>query len=122
MSWMIRCACGVLLCLPLLSFAADDTPPLPPGGEYVGSDICSECHEEKFEQILPSKHAQFNDLRTPFAKNGCETCHGRGEAHAMSDGEDYTGLIVYGRQTRTLGEQQNEQCLGCHQDTGSLLW
>jgi DmsE family decaheme c-type cytochrome len=119
---MLRCACGVLLFLPFLSLAADDAPPTPPGGEYVGSDICSECHEEKFEQILPSRHAQFNDLRTPFAKQGCETCHGRGEVHALSDGEDYTGLIVYGKQSRTAGEQQNAQCLGCHQDTGRMHW
>ena len=119
---LMRTALCVLLCLPLVSFAADDPPSDPPGGDFVGSDICSECHEEKFEQILPSRHAQMNDLRTPFAKNGCETCHGRGETHALSEGEDFTGLVVYGKGSPVPPMEQNGKCLGCHQDTGRMHW
>jgi len=95
---------------------------MPPGGDYVGADICAECHEEQFEQILPSKHAQMNDLRTPFAIQGCESCHGRGETHAMSDGEDFTGLVVFGKDSAVSAHDQNGQCLGCHQDTGRMYW
>lgn len=99
--------------------ASDDTPP---GGDYVGADICAECHEEKFEQILPSKHAQMNDLRTPFAIHGCESCHGRGETHALSEGEDLTGLIVFGKRSAVSPHDQNGQCLACHQDTQRMHW
>ncbi len=93
-----------------------------PGGDYVGSDVCSECHEEKFEQILPSKHAQMNDLRAPFAREGCESCHGRGESHAMSEGESMDGIIVFGPDSPVAPRQQNAQCLDCHQDTERMFW
>jgi len=123
MHWVVRItATGLLFCLPLISLAAEQTAEKPPGGEYVGADICSECHEEKFEQILPSRHAQMNDLRTPFAKQGCETCHGRGETHALSEGEEFDGLIVYGKSSSIPAEEQNRRCLGCHQDTGRMHW
>lgn len=94
----------------------------PPGGDFVGADICAECHEEKFDQILPSKHAQMNDPRTPFAKEGCETCHGRGETHALSEGEEYEGLVIYSKDSDVPPEDQNARCLSCHQDTGRMHW
>ena len=96
---------GLLLGLPLIAYAVDEPPAGAPGGDYVGSDICSECHEDKFEQILPSRHAQMNDMRTPFAKHGCETCHGLGETHAASEGEEFAGLIVYGKDSGCPGRR-----------------
>ena len=123
MSWIFRfAALSLTLCFPFATLAAAEPNTAHPGGDYVGADICSECHEDKFEQILPSRHAQMNDLRTPFAKQGCETCHGRGEAHSMSEGEDLTGLIVYGKDTGVPVEDQNERCLSCHQNTGRMHW
>lgn len=120
MLWISRLAAiGLVFCLSPGSFAAEEAPP---GGDYVGADVCSECHEDKFEQILPSKHAQMNDLRTPFAKKGCETCHGRGETHALSEGEKFDGLTVYGRHSKVSPEEQNQHCLDCHQDTGRMHW
>jgi len=113
---------GLLLGLTLIASAADEPPAEAPGGDYVGSDICSECHEDKFEQILPSRHAQMNDMRTPFAKHGCETCHGLGETHAASEGEEFAGLVVYGKDSPVPAEDQNARCLGCHQDTGRMHW
>ena len=101
--------------------AAED-PHGQAGGEFVGSDVCSECHDDKFEQILPSKHAQMNDLRSPFAKKGCETCHGAGEVHAFSEGEKLDGLIVYGKASSVPPAEQNQRCLTCHQDTGRMHW
>jgi len=110
---------GLLIGLPLISSAADEEPA---GGDYVGSDVCSECHEDKFEQILPSRHAQMNDMRTPFADHGCETCHGLGETHAASEGEEFAGLVVYGAKSAVPPDDQNARCLGCHQDTGRMHW
>jgi DmsE family decaheme c-type cytochrome len=104
------------------AFATHEALPEEAGGTYVGADICSECHEDKFEQILPSKHAQMSDLRTPFAKRGCETCHGAGEAHALSEGQDFTGITAYGIGSRSPAEKQNKVCLSCHQDTGRMHW
>jgi DmsE family decaheme c-type cytochrome len=64
----------------------------------------------------------MNDLRTPFAEKGCETCHGRGETHSMSEGEELAGLIVYGKDSGVPAEEQNARCLSCHQNTGRMHW
>jgi DmsE family decaheme c-type cytochrome len=125
MHWIIRFAVlGLLLGAPLVVGAAEAASEAEahPGGDYVGADICSECHEDKFDQILPSKHAQMNDLRTPFAHQGCETCHGRGETHALSEGEDLAGLIVYGKDSSVSVSDQNDNCLRCHQTTERMHW
>ena len=111
----------LLFAAPVVPAAAPDGG-TPPGGDFVGADICAECHEDKFDQILPSKHAQMNDLRTPFAKQGCETCHGRGETHSLSEGEELEGLVVYGKDSDVPPDEQNAQCLSCHQDTGRMHW
>ncbi len=93
-----------------------------PEEDYVGSEICAECHEDKFEQILPSKHGQTADLRTPFGQHGCETCHAAGSTHAGSEGEERGGLIVFGADTGVAVARQNGSCLNCHQDTRRLHW
>ena len=62
------------------------------------------------------------DMRTPFAKHGCETCHGLGETHAASEGEEFAGLVVYGKESAVPAEDQNARCLSCHQDTGRMHW
>jgi DmsE family decaheme c-type cytochrome len=90
--------------------------------DYVGSDICAECHQEKFEQIMPSKHGQTADLRTPFAQHGCETCHGPGAVHAAAEGEELGGLVVFGGKSGVPAEAQNGLCLQCHQDTRRIHW
>jgi DmsE family decaheme c-type cytochrome len=114
--WRVLAVIGVLATLPALAaeeFSEDD---------FVGSDICAECHEDKFEQILPSKHGQTADLRTPFAKRGCETCHGPGLEHASSEGEEHGKLVVFGHQKGSAADLQTGQCLACHQDTGRMHW
>ncbi len=116
--WILLCAVfayagGVL---------AQETTDEPSEDDFVGSDICAECHEEKFEEILPSKHGQTADLRTPFANRGCETCHGAGAEHAMSEGEERGHLVVYGPKSGVPHDVQNGRCLGCHQDTRRMHW
>lgn len=127
MQWIFRftalsCLLGLSLSCVADEMSTGKAEQAHPGGDYVGSDICSECHEDKFEQILPSRHAQMNDLRTPFAHKGCETCHGRGETHAMSEGEELAGLIVYGKDSGVPVEDQNGYCLRCHQTTERMHW
>ena len=92
------------------------------GGDYVETETCIECHEEKLEELLPGKHARDHDDRTPLANHGCESCHGRGETHAFSEGEDFSGLVRFGRSSPVPAYDQNAMCLDCHQDTGRMHW
>ena len=60
---------------------ADARRRTPPAG-YVGAEACATCHTGYDASIRSSRHGQAQDPRTPAAAQGCETCHGPGEAHA----------------------------------------
>jgi len=123
MVWMSgRGAWRALLGLLVVGFATAVAAAPPAGEGFVGSDVCAECHKEKFQQILPSRHGQTADARTPFAQAGCETCHGAGEAHSLSEGKERGGMIVFGDRSGVAPEDQNGQCLSCHQDTNRMHW
>ena len=44
-------------------------------GDYLGTDVCADCHQDKIETMHASPHGQSVDSRTPFGRQGCETCH-----------------------------------------------
>ena len=90
--------------------------------KFVGVDVCVDCHEDKYNALLPSKHGQMADARTPFAEKGCETCHGAGEKHSFSEGEERGTMLVFGHKSGVAPEQQNASCLKCHQDTRRMHW
>jgi DmsE family decaheme c-type cytochrome len=117
-----RGALGVLLGWLIFAYAGGAVGAEPPAEAFVGSDVCADCHQEKFEQILPSRHGQMADARTPFAQQGCETCHGPGETHAFSEGKERGGLIVFGDRSGVEPVLQNGKCLTCHQDTKRMHW
>jgi len=65
---------------------------------------------------ISDKYMQ-GDRRTPFARHGCETCHGPGAEHV----EDQTPMPVrFGRDA--AAEPQNAVCLGCHQGGARIHW
>src|SRR5436305_14361382 len=62
--------------------AAVAEPGPTPGGDYVGSQSCKECHEDQFKNFQGTKHSKLKDV--PSWKDkvvGCETCHGPGKKH-----------------------------------------
>src|SRR5687767_13895351 len=59
--------------------AAQPPAPLPPG--YAGSDTCAICHGDYATSLERSRHGQAANPRSPAAAQGCETCHGPGQAH-----------------------------------------
>ncbi|NNJ95144.1 MAG: hypothetical protein HKP57_10400, partial [Halobacteria archaeon] len=55
-------------------------------GEVMGVEVCNECHEDKVTGMRMNPHGQAADSRTPFAADGCETCHGPGTTHFDVEG------------------------------------
>ena len=57
-------------------------------GEYVGEEKCLECHEDQ-KGYRETPHGRAKNVRTPAAKNTCESCHGPGKAHVDADGDGH---------------------------------
>ena len=128
---------SLLLLLPCAStIAADSTDPnnlqalIEAGGKYVGLQACRQCHDSQHVQITQESHGQAADARTPFAMNGCESCHGPGEKHiinyaAAGDKDPATiesGLIAYAGAKAAPVEVQNAICMECHQGGAMINW
>src|SRR5262245_6830722 len=86
---------------------AQAPPPKQPG--YVGSDTCLACHDDKAQSLKGTQHAQAKNPRTPEATQGCESCHGPGQAHVDDDAKGHI---------RKFGQikpaEINQTCLTCH--------
>ncbi len=88
-------------------------------GDYLGPDVCADCHQDKVEHMKSSPHGQAADPRTPFAREGCESCHGPGMLHFETEGNCIISLT--GRYGESV-EQRNGICLQCHQGRGRMNW
>ena len=90
----------------------------PQPGGYVGADVCLECHEEQAD-INRTAHGRAANPRTPAAAQGCETCHGPGQAHV--DDDDGGHILRFG-DTKVDPRTGNEACLSCHTKGPHALW
>ena len=90
--------------------------PAPQSG-YVGADTCATCHEGYDKNIAATKHGFAHNPRTPAATQGCESCHGPGEAH-VNDPEKVKPILL-----KTVpADQANAQCQACHNRSQHALW
>jgi DmsE family decaheme c-type cytochrome len=88
-------------------------------GDYLGADVCADCHQDKIDNMKTSPHGQAADARTPYGREGCETCHGPGMLHFETEGNCIISL------TGRYGEsvyQRNGICLDCHQSGKRMHW
>jgi DmsE family decaheme c-type cytochrome len=88
-------------------------------GEYMGLEVCADCHQDKIETMQASPHGQAADSRSPFGQHGCETCHGPGEIHFKTEGN--CAFSMTGRYGEGV-EQRNNVCLGCHKGGERMHW
>ncbi|MEO1245914.1 MAG: DmsE family decaheme c-type cytochrome [Pseudomonadota bacterium] len=89
------------------------------GGTYSeeGPDACLGCHQSPgMSAIFGSVHMATSDARAPGGQHQCESCHG-----PMGDSLPMHGdaVISFGAEAATPVEEQNEVCLGCHQETAA---
>ncbi len=80
-------------------------PPEIPGATFVGSESCSECHEDKTRDFKTATHARLQAPGDNAMNVGCESCHGGGSLHKESGGANRT--IINPRKSP-------EACFQCH--------
>jgi len=82
-------------------------PPAIPGATFVGSDTCSQCHDNITKGFQSATHSRLI-AKGPNAVNmGCETCHGPGSVHVESGGAHNTIVNP---------QSSPESCFQCHLD------
>jgi len=88
-------------------------------GDYLGPDVCAECHQDKINTMHASPHGQSEDSRAPFGQRSCESCHGPGMLHFDTEGNCIISMT--GRYGESV-ENRNQACLNCHQKGDRMHW
>jgi DmsE family decaheme c-type cytochrome len=88
-----------------------------PQSGYLGSEACVVCHENYDRAVEVTKHGFKGNALAPASKQGCESCHGPGEAHA-SDPEKVKPIQF----DRVAATEANAQCQACHNRGEHALW
>ena len=88
-----------------------------PSGDYVGSETCKTCHEDRpskgfYRDFEASPHFVTTlDTKKGPERQGCEACHGTGKAH-VEGGGDKTKIFAF---KGASASEVSQRCLGCHQ-------
>ncbi|HUU35250.1 MAG TPA: cytochrome c3 family protein, partial [Vicinamibacterales bacterium] len=88
-----------------------------PASGYVGAETCAGCHTGYEATVNATKHGFKGNARSPMATQGCESCHGPGEAHA-SDPENVKPVQF----DKVAANVANGQCQTCHNRGEHALW
>lgn len=101
-------------------------PPRIPGAEYVGTEACSQCHEDITKHFGTATHARLMTPGPNAINMGCESCHGPASLHVESAGERRTTTNYRPGSPRFLSGSQRltiinprrnaENCFECHLD------
>jgi DmsE family decaheme c-type cytochrome len=90
--------------------------PVPAGADYAGEATCLTCHAD--QAYGGTAHARAFHERTPAARQGCESCHGPGKAHAEAGGDK---ALIKSFTTMPAAEA-SETCTTCHNRASHALW
>ncbi len=112
---VIAGAAGLLLSGALFVLLAAPSP-TQEEPEYVGGDLCAECHVDqaaKFEGTIHDDVLEYF-ADEPEGLGGCESCHGPGSLHV----ELASGLEP-GFRSAIQRQPDPEACVTCHTDVGA---
>lgn len=105
--------------------AASTGSPYAPQYTKGGVETCLYCHDvDRMRLIMKTKHGDGKNQDTPFAKKGCESCHGPGSLHSTRSrrGKGRPPMNVFGETAKTPFAKQAQTCLeGCHNKTMGTL-
>ena len=89
---------------------------------YMGSETCQTCHAESYQRWKNTAmgRAFLEHAQTPLEKRACEACHGPGRAHV--EGGGVTAIIRFGKKSKNNVQEQNAQCLQCHDKGDRMFW
>jgi DmsE family decaheme c-type cytochrome len=102
---------------PSTQAPSKQAPSTQPASGYAGSDACVLCHEDQGKNIEHSRHGWAKDVRTPAATQGCESCHGPGQAHIDDEAK---GHIKKFKALKAV--DINQTCLTCHNRGNHAGW
>jgi len=111
-----RLSAGILLLAGALTGFAQEAKPGAATAHakptYVGSEVCSACHDEIAKAFERNPHAAVNRAdRHGFTGKACEACHGPGSVHA----ESVQAADI--RQPAKLGAAEADRiCMECHRN------
>ncbi|HEY1657426.1 MAG TPA: hypothetical protein VGG14_03710, partial [Candidatus Sulfotelmatobacter sp.] len=78
---------------PAAPAAAGASPPVPPP-TFVGAELCSRCHYDKFISYQNIPMSESGNKNTPGAHEGCESCHGPASNHVGGGGGRGVGGLM----------------------------
>jgi len=128
---VIRASGALLLVVPLFLFGLGADPPPGIGVEganaykmgggavpvgYAGSDTCAACHADTAQNFGLTAHGRAGAALWKDAAD-CESCHGPGQAHVDSGGEE--GMVSPAAMDPRMA---NEACLECHEGGAGRYW
>ena len=82
------------------------------------AETCKNCHAERVESYLATKHGQGGNLKGP----DCQTCHGNAAEHVKAGGgRGVGGLLAFSNKT-VPAARKSETCLACHESNRHLAF
>ena len=91
--------------------------PQAPASGLAGSDTCLACHTDQGDTLKGTQHAQARNPRSPAAAQGCESCHGPGQAHVDDDAKGNMRKF-----SQMPARETNQACLTCHDRGNHAGW
>ena len=92
-----------------------------------GSERCLSCHGgERMSAVAETAHGNADNPHSPFARQGCESCHGPGSLHVSraAGGVGFPALTKFG--AGGVVAEQSAACTACHEkdmgDREGMAW
>jgi DmsE family decaheme c-type cytochrome len=84
--------------------------------EYIGSEICAECHEDHATAFSLEAHGR-SELAARSGVEACESCHGPGAAHAEEGAPEL--ILAFDQMSP---ETATDTCMTCHDGPELAYW